>query len=521
MLGCAMSAAFLTFALVTQTRAVTEEWVRTAPFPPYTYGAMVALDPAGNVVATGHVPLASDLVTTKYDPDGNEIWQVHYTMPDYELVATWVTVDGDGNVIVTGYPQSFSSNPVPIGLLTVKYDAAGTFLWDDLVSATWGFSVRSLVDDANNIYVTGRGWFGTYDFVTIKYDPTGAVLWLDIFDQNGGFHTPTAMDLDDAGNLIVTGGGISGGLITVLYDSTGNRQWVIERSGSAGGSVRFTGDGHFYLTGSLYSPPTSNDILLQKIDMAGQLTWERFYDFGGSELGRRLTIDSHGNVVVAGFLGMYTNWLTLETDPNGTLLWSQIYDEHPANDEMPNFILTGPDDEVYVTGFGGPPAIEFTSYLQMVTVRYDANGTEAWSQTHYVWASRGMGLALGDDRSVYVVGLGNSITTIKYSQPPAVGVPGTPALDGALTLRPPSPNPFRGEVAVHYSLPRGEHVRLGVFDLAGRRVAALVDRVQGSGEHREVWTGRNTRGDLAPPGVYIVRMRAGATERAEKVSLVP
>jgi hypothetical protein len=505
-------------ALGAAAQPVTQEWTRTATFPPYTYGTMVAVGPDQNVISVGWTPGASDIVTTKHDGNGNQLWQAHYTMPSYELVSTWVAVDASGNVIVTGYPQTFSGNPVQVGLLTLKYDSSGALLWDDLYPGTWAFTTRAIVDDAGNIYVTGRGWFGTHDFITIKYASDGTVVWQDIFDQNGGFHTPTAMDLDANGNLLVTGTGLSGGLITALYDAAGVRQWVIEQVGIAGGSVRFTGDGHFLLTGSLYSPPTSNDFMLLKYDLGGQPTWERFYDFGGSEAGKKLALDAQGNVYVTGIQGVYSNWLTLKTDADGHLLWSRIYDAHAYNDEYPNFLVTGPQGEAYITGVGGPPPPgPNLSYLSMVTLRYDADGTTAWTQTHYQWASRGVGVALGSDNSVYAVGMGNSITTIKYAQPVAGLAAAAVDPRNGPTLFPAAPNPFRSDVALRYELTAAGPVHLAVFDVSGRMVANLVSGTRGAGVHQVVWNGRDDSGAATSPGVYLVRLQSGSGELTDKV----
>lgn len=514
-------AAFITClvcgASLAHAEPAVEAWVKTYPFPPYTYGAMITIDPSDNVVSVGYAPGASDLVTTKYDPAGNILWERHYAMQDREVRASWVTTDGDGNVIVAGYPQTFSSNPVQTGLLTIKYDSDGVFLWDDLYAGTWAFAVRAVADGGGNIFVTGRAWFGTYDFVTVKYAPDGSRVWLDVFDQGGGFHTPTSMDLDANGNLLVAGGGLSGGMITTLYDASGQRQWVVERPGGAGSSVEWTNDGHFYLTGTWYSQATSNDVRLLKYDAAGTLVWERFYDFGGSESGTRLALDTQGNVYVTGYRGGYTNWLTLRMDPDGNLLWSRVQDSHPAYDEFPNFLVTGPENEVYITGSGGPSPVPGQSYIQMLTLRYNADGSTAWEGRHYAWASRGVGLALASDNSVYAVGLGNSITTIKYAQTP-VGVP-APANGGVgrVALLAPEPNPFGADVTLRYSLAQASHVRLEIFDLSGRQVASLVDAARGAGDHQIVWDGRDSRGAATPAGVYVTRLSSGSSEASRKI----
>ncbi|MFA6111287.1 MAG: FlgD immunoglobulin-like domain containing protein, partial [Candidatus Latescibacterota bacterium] len=49
-------------------------------------------------------------------------------------------------------------------------------------------------------------------------------------------------------------------------------------------------------------------------------------------------------------------------------------------------------------------------------------------------------------------------------------------------------------------------VELGVFDLAGSRIARLRPEGSSAGRHAVTWNGRDEAGNLAPPGVYLVRI---------------
>ena len=207
---------FSSVALHLNAQQVTTEWVINN-FTGYPVGVMLVLDQNNNVIVTGQSGDHTKIITTKFSTNGNLIWERFYTIPGLAVVATWLSKDDSGNVIVTGYRHNFSSHPVESGLLTLKYDNNGNLLWDRLISGTWAFALRSIVDMSGNIFVTGRAWqyTATYDFVTVKYSPGGTQLWMDTFDQNGGFHTPASMDLDNSGNLFVTGSEESGGFISV------------------------------------------------------------------------------------------------------------------------------------------------------------------------------------------------------------------------------------------------------------------------------------------------------------------
>ncbi|HYJ33511.1 MAG TPA: T9SS type A sorting domain-containing protein [Candidatus Binatia bacterium] len=100
-----------------------------------------------------------------------------------------------------------------------------------------------------------------------------------------------------------------------------------------------------------------------------------------------------------------------------------------------------------------------------------------------------------------------------------VGVPAPPVAP-RIVLRQNRPNPFNPSTTIEYELSREERVRLEVFDVTGRRVATLVDRVQGDGLHRAFWSGRDDRGRPVPSGVYVYRLRTDAGEASHRMVLV-
>jgi hypothetical protein len=86
-----------------------------------------------------------------------------------------------------------------------------------------------------------------------------------------------------------------------------------------------------------------------------------------------------------------------------------------------------------------------------------------------------------------------------------------------------SPNPLRAgtELAVQFSAPAGQSVRLDVLDLAGRRLLRLYDgMVSGTGSVR--WNGRDHAGAPLKAGVYWVRLVShDGTSHSVRVALLP
>jgi hypothetical protein len=511
-----MTILFSIICISITAQQVNTEWVINN-FTGYPAGVMIGLDSSQNVFVTGQSGDHTKIITTKYDTDGNVIWERFYSIPGLAVVATWLSMDNSGNVIVTGYPHNFSSNPVESGLLTVKYDNDGNLLWDKLIPGTWAFAVRSIVDQSGNIYVTGRAWqyTATYDFVTVKYAPDGTQLWLDTFDEGGGFHTPSSMDLDQSSNLFITGGGQSGGLITVMYDSTGVRQWIKEQPGTAGQSIKADGNGGIFITGSFYdfNTGTSNDMMLMKYDYSGNLIWQKFYDFGNSEYGKLLNIDSQSNIFITGFgslQGESPGWLTVKSDPSGNILWYKRFKSNLYWEEFPYFALIGPNDELYVTGNIGVSS-GGTTYNGLETLRYNSNGSNAWVADVNQYAGIGKGLALGTDLSLYVVGM-YYYSILKYSQSiPTDIVQISPEIPNKFNLEQNYPNPFSTSTIIEFELPHEEFVTVKVYNELGIAIVSLVNQWRSAGKHKVTIDTRSLTS-----GVYFYCLQAGHQSSEKK-----
>ena len=101
---------------------------------------------------------------------------------------------------------------------------------------------------------------------------------------------------------------------------------------------------------------------------------------------------------------------------------------------------------------------------------------------------------------------------------PIVGVAGGPVsmVEG---LHAPSPNPFRAGTRLAWSLAQSGPVELALYDPSGRRVRVLERGVRSAGPGGVTWDGRDDNGRQLPPGLYFVRLEAGAARWGGKVVL--
>ena len=83
-----------------------------------------------------------------------------------------------------------------------------------------------------------------------------------------------------------------------------------------------------------------------------------------------------------------------------------------------------------------------------------------------------------------------------------------PGLPHRLWLGALSPNPARSVTALPFGLPRETHVRLAIYDLAGRRLRTVVDALLPAGVHTAAWDLRDQEGHEVPSGLYLARLDA-------------
>ena len=103
---------------------------------------------------------------------------------------------------------------------------------------------------------------------------------------------------------------------------------------------------------------------------------------------------------------------------------------------------------------------------------------------------------------------------------PASSTTDVPASAPPFRLLAARPNPFSVETRFVLSVAEAADVDLGVFDLAGRRVATLHHGPLGAGDHPFVWDGMCTDGRRAEGGVYFCRVLGAGSSAAARLILL-
>lgn len=96
----------------------------------------------------------------------------------------------------------------------------------------------------------------------------------------------------------------------------------------------------------------------------------------------------------------------------------------------------------------------------------------------------------------------------------------TNLLPGGFQLYANYPNPFNPSTTISFDLPAATRTTLTIYNVAGQRVATLVDADLEAGHHNIVWNGKTYNGADVASGVYLYRLTAGDFTESRKMMLL-
>jgi histidinol-phosphate aminotransferase len=82
------------------------------------------------------------------------------------------------------------------------------------------------------------------------------------------------------------------------------------------------------------------------------------------------------------------------------------------------------------------------------------------------------------------------------------------------------PNPFNSSTQIEYSIAKGGHVLLQIFNIQGQLVKTVVDEYKFPGNYAFAWNGKNRSGVPVASGSYFYRLTAGDFSQTRRMILV-
>ena len=456
----------------------------------------IALDTSGNIFITGYSfrgpALTNDeIVTLKYNPNGDTLWVRHYNSPGTRIDRAFaLAVDSAGNAYVGGYLNNISfGNVYGEDYITIKYSPDGTQLWAAQYHVFDG-SVNALsVDPNGNVYVTGVGLnsssSSSSEYITIKYNSNGDSVWVNRFDGVGsGSDNATTITIDDSGYVYIAGysAGSNGyyDYVTIKYNEAGVEQWV-----------------------KRYDGPVNED-----------------------DKAVGIVVDKNQNVYVTGEASVMSgsfvrDFATIKYNKDGDSIWVKLYDGPGNSLDKPKDIAMDSIGNIYITG--GSIGTGFSGYLDYATIKYSSNGDSLWTRRYNAADLEDNPEAVTIDKSgnVYVTGnsqdsftSGGSVT-IKYSQTPTGVYQTNLNLPDEYYLRQNYPNPFNPVTNIICRISKSEFVSLKVYDVLGNEIAVLINQEKPAGNYSVEFNGATLSS-----GIYFYRLKAGNFLDTKKLVLL-
>lgn len=289
----------------------------------------------------GYIVIANHVIK-KLDSQFQTVWSNDLLQPYDRLYDVRPITDGHYIVLATVYPDSESQGHTYIA----KLDKDGHAVWEKSIKLGDVLSNVMHIQEAEDGGFFAYGYsfsgrhYGASQYV-IKLNVEGEKQWERILEH------PKAMIVHGKLLPLPDGGFLYAGSVEynqsssnayyAKFDKEGKRVWdkLFEQKHNAQFNHAVPVDGGFILTGETYQDkegPLEQDMFIVKLDMEGNLVWERFYgEDHRNEMAYETVPTLDGDYLVFGRRmnkGHYTEPYILKLDVHGTVRWVKTFPGH-------------------------------------------------------------------------------------------------------------------------------------------------------------------------------------------------
>jgi hypothetical protein len=313
---------------------------------------------SGVIVAggtSGYGAGGGDYLALRINSTGDILWAKTYGGNEYEEARSIIPTS-DGGFVITGTTCSFVYYS---GAFTIKINPYGDPEWSCITMITEADGAVGVCQTADGEFaITGSTSaydYGNSNIFVIKLNSSGdTIRWARRF---GGLAADAASGIVSTydGGVIVAGYthsfGTSADILVFRLNSAGDTVWG-RTFGGTGTDIAYslagTNDGGCVVVGYTTSFSSTGDILVIKIGPTGNLEWAKTYDVSGSsESGYSIIQTPEGGYAVCGSWGLVEDFIFFKLTPSGDVEWARAYGG-TANDWASSIRMTS--DSLYVIG---------------------------------------------------------------------------------------------------------------------------------------------------------------------------
>ena len=313
---------------------------------------------------------SEDGFITKYDKDGNMLWQKSWGGSGWDTFNKIYSTEDDGIIVIGGFQSTdieglVKENKYDWDQMIIKYDKDGNMLWQ-------------------------KSWGGS------DYDHFEELFFL----KDGSFISRARTYSKDIDGLVNEGKSYEDGVI-IKYDKDGNMLWQ-KSLGSYARNIKFTDNESMIIVGVLYSEKGNGliskggaDAIIFKYDKDGNMLWQKswggnfddsFYDLILLKDESIIAVGEFASTDIDGLVNegnqYYDDIILVKYDEDGNMLWQKSWGGN--NDESLKHVVSTKKDEFIVIGnfkSNNIDGIQNNGYSDTIILKYDKDGNILWQKS--------------------------------------------------------------------------------------------------------------------------------------------
>lgn len=536
----------------------------------------LCVDSLNNIYVTGKSKVASywDIITVKYDENGNIIWTNSFDSPSHKNdIPNSIKISPHGELYIAGM-EDYGN------FLLIKFDTNGLVDWYKIQSDKYGHGngIEDMAfDKNNNLYITGALPQESGDnCITIKYSANGYMVWKK---EDKDSWKGIKIDIDNDNNIYVLDK--SGKIIKYL--SNGQNDWIFDLGsqfshGYLASDMICAANNRLYILGLHYGPVYSlthtilTKIRQYKIAFPPNFKTTILQNPAASKYcdvvvtadtslrtGPQVTIFSPTDTTELQMLGInglkniYKDSYTFNTsgtyylktkvtginglDSSQTREFNVMFTKNgksatlklPANKGCLYLSEDAVGKDMYVTAYYDSGKIVDTYHFgPQVHLEKECKLTLRYNPDKYLKIKNPVIFSKEGEHWIPLktnIDVENGLLSTNIKK---LGVfkiaehtnQNTAVLPDKIWLYQNYPNPFNSSTIIKYDLPQESFVRIEIYDVLGQRIKTLVNKTLKAGTHVTHWDGTDYKNKAVSSGIYIYSMKTNSIVLSKRLLIL-